>query len=75
MDFKLLPYMRQRDFVDPYLREDKKAYHPLINEPGHPWDTCMISSRAMPASICRSFTVMDSAAACLRALLTASSMI
>jgi len=47
MDFKQLPYLTQRDFVDPYLREDKKTYHPLIDEKGNPWDTCMISSRAM----------------------------
>lgn len=47
MDFKQLPYLKQRDFVDPYLRTDKKGYHPLIAEEGHPWDTCMISSRSM----------------------------
>lgn len=46
MDFKQLPYFSQRDFKDPYLRNDKNAYHPLLNEQGHPWDTCMISSRA-----------------------------
>jgi len=47
MDFKQLPYLAQRNFVDPYLRDNKKAYHPLINEKGNPWDTCMISARAM----------------------------
>ena len=47
MDFKQLPYLRQRDFVDPYLREDKRGYHPLLNEKGNPWDTCMISARGM----------------------------
>ena len=64
MDFKQLPYLKQRDFVDPYLREDKKGYHPLLAEKGNPWDTCMISSRAMhllflkelfPESALRSF--------------------
>jgi hypothetical protein len=45
-DFKQLPYFQQRDFEDPYLRNDKKSYHPLLKEEGHPWDTCMISSRA-----------------------------
>lgn len=47
MDFKQLPFFSQRDFIDPFLREDKKAYHPLIQEKGNPWDTCMISSRSM----------------------------
>ena len=46
MDFKQLPYLKQRDFVDPYVRQGKN-YHPLLREDGHSWDTCMISSRAM----------------------------
>ena len=47
MDFKQLPYLKQRDFVDPYKRQDKQGYHPLLKEEGHPWDTCMISARSM----------------------------
>lgn len=46
MDFKQLPYLKQRDFVDPYIRHGKN-YHPLLREEGHSWDTCMISSRAI----------------------------
>ena len=46
MDFKQLPYLKQRDFIDPYIRQGKE-YHPLLNEKGNPWDTCMISARSM----------------------------
>lgn len=55
MDFKQLPYLRQRDFVDPYLREDKRGYHPLIAEQGHTWDTCMVSARSMHLLWAKSF--------------------
>jgi len=49
MDFKQLPYLTQRDFVDPYLREDKKTYHPLIDEKGNPWWMCALFGRLLRA--------------------------